>query len=156
MPFSAILQGLSASGGGGGGGFGGGGGGGVAQAIGQGISGIAAARSAQKISKLQARNNKLFTQINSRRISRQVRYQQGLAKTQNAGAGNSNNGSFLFVAADNARQGAERVNDEILRGRLQNIQLEANTPTTGDALVNFAGSLAGSVAQQNANNFKPQ
>lgn len=134
------------------------GGGGVSPQVGQafasGITGIGSAIAAAGVAKEQAKNHRLIAEINSKRVARQVRYQQGLAAVQNAGAGNGQQGSYLFVAADNARQGMEKIQDEIVKGEQAVAQDKARTPSVAAAGVNFVGSLAGAIAQQNASNYK--
>ena len=89
---------------------------------------------------------RLTTEVNTRRVARQARYDVSLGVSGNAALGNTAHGSFIFVNAQNEREAQERVEDERIRGRNQEIEIDRNTPDLLSAGVGFAASLAGSFA----------
>ena len=117
-----------------------------AQGIGSAAVSFASSIFAQGVAKEARKTNKLASEINQRREARSVRYQLGLARVSNAAAGNTQNGSFTFVNAQNEREGRERVEDERLRGVNRDIEIELGTPDKLSAGLNFATQVFGSFA----------
>jgi len=121
----------------------------------KGILGITGSLFAKGIQKEKNKTTRLVSEINSERVAREVRYQEGLAAVGNAGSGNTQLGSFLMVAADNARQGQEKIEAELLKGEQAIIKQEASLPSPFEGVTDFVGSVASGIANRSVSNFRP-
>lgn len=93
------------------------------------------------------KTNQAFASVNAKRIAREMRYAQGQAIAANAGAGNTQHGSFVFAAAANARAAEERRQGALLGARINEIALETQVPSGLEAGTSFVGSVLGATAR---------
>lgn len=107
-----------------------------------GVAGLTSVLLSSGVRKEVAKTDALAAKINAKRVARSMRYQQGLAAASNAGAGNSQFGSYLSVVADNARAARENIESGLLSNKLKAIDDKASTPSLFEAGLGFVGSLA--------------
>lgn len=92
--------------------------------------------------KEEAKLRKLEREINTGRVSRQIRYEQGLQAVSGAASGNTQYGSLVSIAADDARKAQERLSQVALSSEQQRINSAFSRPTFGQRLFSVGGSLA--------------